>query len=173
MWLSSRTCHEFDVSHTKIPKIMTKCPTLIILFGKPDPPHLSVLFIGEMLMGLFLALGVTAFLDKLGTAMFHRGFAKPFYIKGHRIHHSVLYCVVPISYGLISVLFFMGYLKFIWHDMWMNIGLLTMLVAVCVAIDFIGDRFWPEIRKNVILHHEWVYSVIPVFIVAYMFNVII
>ena len=62
-------------------------------FGTPHPPHMRdpAMFIVEMLIGFVILLGVTVFVDKLGTALFHKGFAKPFYIKGHRIHHSILF----------------------------------------------------------------------------------
>lgn len=140
---------------------------LTIDFGDPHPPHMRdpALFIAEMLIGFVLLLGVTVFIDKLGTALFHKGFAKPFYIKGHRIHHSIIYSIVPISYGAISVLYFLGYLGIHWNLLWINLAYIALITGACIAIDSIGDKFWPEIRKNVILHHEWVYSIIP----AYMF----
>lgn len=137
----------------------------------PLPPHFRdpALFIFEMLVGLAILLGVTVVVDKLGTAMFHRGFAKPFYVKGHRIHHSIIYLIVPMCYGAISVLYFLGYIVPIWSHLWTNLGYVAVMTTVCLVVDFLGDKFWPEIRKNVILHHEWIYSVIPAFVFSSMF----
>jgi hypothetical protein len=145
----------------------------------PHPPSLAVtnpfVFTLEMLAGFFLVLGVTILVDKLGTVMFHRGFAKPFYIKGHRIHHSVIYSIVPIAYGVFSVFYYFGYVRLTW--IWPGIGDklvgLALLVALCITIDAIGDKFWPEIRKNVILHHEWIYSIIPAYLFTYLFVIVI
>ncbi len=48
-----------------------------------------------------------------------------------------------------------------------------ILLAVTMAVDFLGDKFWPEIRKNVILHHEWIYTLVPAYILTYMLVVVI
>jgi hypothetical protein len=146
-------------------------PDLPIKFGSPfPPPSLAisnpVVFMADMLIGFAFLLGITVVIDKLGTAMFQRGFAKPFYIKGHRIHHSVIYMVVTVAYGMFSVFYFFGYIRIIWNVAWDQFAIVTLMVAACMVIDAIGDKFWPEIRKNVILHHEWVYSIIPAYILA-------
>jgi hypothetical protein len=150
---------------------------LPIKFGPPDPPHLAIInpimFTIEMLVGFVLLLGVTVIVDKLGTAMFHRGFAKPFYIKGHRIHHSVIYSIIPIAYGIFSILYFFGYVRLTWSIAGDQLAILALLIAFCIAIDAIGDKFWPEIRKNVILHHEWIYSIIPAYLFAQMIIIVI
>ena len=141
----------------------------------PHPPHLASpgLFLVGVLIGFGLVLGLLIFIDKLGTAMFHRGFAKPFYVRGRRIHHSVIYFVIPIAYGAISVLFFLGYVGFRWTDMWIHIASIGAIVAGCLVVDFVGDKFWPEIKANRIVHHEWIYSIIPAYIFTYVLVVAI
>lgn len=144
-------------------------------FGNPVPPRFQnpTLFFVGFLVGLAVVLFSTVVVDQLGTAMFRRGFAKPFYIKGHRIHHSCLYYIIPSSYTALVILYFLGYVKPIWGSFWYNVGYSIFLIAITVSIDFIGDKFWPKIRKNVILHHEWIYTIVPVFIFTYLVNVII
>ena len=94
--------------------------------------------------------------------MFKRGFAKPFYIKGHRIHHNTLYVIVPMLYGIFLAWFFLGYVQLIWNSFWDKLAITFVLVAVTLTVDFIGDKYWPKIRMDVILHHEWVYAILPV-----------
>jgi hypothetical protein len=146
-----------------------------LTFGTPEPPkiHDPLVFTGTLLFGLILLLGITFAVDKLGTAMYHRGFAKPFYIKGRRIHHSVIYSILPICYGAICLLFFLGYIHFFWQDFFVRIGDAALVCVGCIAVDIIGDRFWPKIRKNVILHHEWIYAAIPAFIFTFVMHIAI
>ncbi len=109
----------------------------------------------------------------LGTAMFRRGFAKPFYLKGRRIHHNCIYLIIPAAYGILAGLFILGHAKLIHGPLWMDIGYVGALTGVCIVIDFVGDKFWPEIRKDVILHHEWIYSVIPIYIFTNVIKIVI
>jgi hypothetical protein len=139
-------------------------------FGTPEPPriHDPFLFTGILLVGLGTIFAATFAVDKLGTAMYRRGFAKPFYIKGRRIHHSVIYGIVPISYSLLCLLYVLGYIHFFWSDFWLRLFYSGIVCGICLAVDFIGDKYWPEIRKNVILHHEWIYAFIPAFIFTFV-----
>ncbi|MHB8567774.1 MAG: hypothetical protein ACYC7D_07200 [Nitrososphaerales archaeon] len=146
-----------------------------IQFGRAVPPHLShpaTFFFGVML-GLAVIVASTYFADRLGTAMFKRGFAKPFYIKGHRIHHSCIYFMIPATYGILVGLFFLGYVQPVWSSLWVRISDAASLAAIALAIDFLGDRFWPRIRMDVILHHEWIYTLIPAYILTYVVNIVI
>ena len=146
-----------------------------LLFGNPRPPIISdpALFF----LGFVLGLGVVTFgtfvIDKLGTAMFKRGFAKPFYVKGRRVHHRCLYYIVPTAYSILAGLFFLGYVQPIWSSFWERLGYVFLLIATTIAVDFLGDKFWPKIRMNVILHHEWIYTIVPLFIFTYVVNVVV
>jgi hypothetical protein len=144
-------------------------------FGTPVPPriHNPQLFLLGIVVGLAVILFSTFVVDKLGTAMFKRGFAKPFYIRGHRIHHSCIYFLVPAGYGLILALYFLGYVKFIWADLWQHVAFTVLLVGATLAVDFIGDRYWPKIRRDVILHHEWIYTLVPAYILAFVVIVVV
>ena len=144
-------------------------------FGVPDPPkiHDPQLVALGILVGLAVIMFSTFVVDKLGTAMFKRGFAKPFYIKGYRIHHSCIYFVVPALYGFFLALYFLGYLHPIWAYFWLKLAGAAALTAVTLAIDFLGDKYWPKIRKDVVLHHEWIYSILPAFILTFVVNIVI
>jgi hypothetical protein len=144
-------------------------------FGSPAPPAIvhPLQFAGFIVLGLTLILGITVAADKLGTAMFRRGFAKPFYIKGRRIHHSCIYVIMPVSYFALITLYILGFVHFFWSDFYLRLFYSGVICAACLGVDFIGDRFWPEIRKNVILHHEWIYAIIPAYIFTYVVYLVI
>ena len=148
-----------------------------IKYQTPQTPHLAisnpVMFTAGILVGFACLLLLTVVIDKLGSAMFRKGFAKPFYIKGRRIHHRVIYMIAPLAYGTFSILYILGFITLTWHAFWGQLGILGAIVAACVSIDAIGDKFWPEIRKNVILHHEWIYSLIPAYLFAFMITIVI
>ena len=146
-----------------------------IRVGNPQPLQTAnpwLVIAGLLIVPAFI-LGITILVDLLGTAMFRRGFAKPFYLRGRRIHHNCIYLIIPACYVMLAGLFLLGYVQLI-HDLfWFRLGYVGLLTGACVAFDFIGDRYWPEIRKNAILHHEWIYSVIPLYIFTNVVNVII
>jgi hypothetical protein len=146
-----------------------------IQFGNAVPPHLShpEFFFTGVFIGLAAILLLTYLVDTLGTAMFHRGFAKPFYIKGKRIHHRVIYLILPTAYGLFVAFYFLGYILVPWHSFWDRLSTVGILSACTLAIDFLGDRFWPRIRKNVILHHEWLYALIPAAVFTYLVTIVV
>jgi hypothetical protein len=71
-----------------------------ISFDPPQPPVFhdpSAFYIG-MIIGLAVEIVATILADKLGTYLFHKGYAKPFYIKGRRIHHVWIYPLIPGFY---------------------------------------------------------------------------
>jgi hypothetical protein len=144
-------------------------------FGVPEPPkvHDPQLFALGVLAGLGLIMFSTLVVDKLGTAMYKRGFAKPFYLKGHRIHHSCIYFIVPSLYGLFIGLYLMGYIQPIWTLLWFKIAYTSVLVAATLAIDFLGDKYWPKIRKDVFWHHEWIYTILPAYILVFVVNIVV
>lgn len=144
-------------------------------FGAPSPPkiHHPELFLFGIVVTLVGLLLATYIVDKLGTAMFKRGFAKPFYIWGHRVHHSCLYVVVPTGYAIFLGFYFLGFIQILWSSLYSNIFYTILILAITMTIDFLGDRFWPKIRKNVILHHEWIYTLVPAYLLATAVIVII
>jgi hypothetical protein len=146
-----------------------------IEFGRVTQPYIShpAIFFAGIMVGLAVVVLITFFADVLGTAMFHRGFAKPFYIKGRRIHHSCIYFILPAAYSILVCLYFLGYIRPDWSTIWMRLVDASVIAIVALAIDFMGDRYWPKIRRDVILHHEWIYTVIPFYIFTYVVNVVI
>jgi len=146
---------------------------MTIDFKPPWPPvfHDPLAFYFGMLAGFLIVLLTTIFADRLGTFLFHRGYAKPFYIKGHRIHHVWINLIIPLSYILFCVFLLLGYVLPIWDGMYLRLASIFAIAGVCMFIDFMGDKLWPTIRKNVILHHEWVYTLILLYIILFVVEV--
>ncbi|MHB2036409.1 MAG: hypothetical protein ACYCPW_06660 [Nitrososphaerales archaeon] len=146
-----------------------------IKFGVPSPIriHHPTLFFAGIIISLSAILFSTVIVDKIGTAMFTRGFAKPFYIKGHRIHHSCIYLIAPTGYAAFLGLYLLGYIQILWGSLYDNLAYIIIILAITMSVDFLGDKFWPKIRRNVILHHEWIYTLVPAYILAYMVVVVI
>ena len=146
-----------------------------VSFGVPTPIkiHHPDLFIMGVLVSLSAILLSTIIVDKLGTAMFKRGFAKPIYIKGRRVHHKCIYLIVPGLYGFFLGLYLLGYVQILWNSLYYNLAYTIAILGLTMSIDFLGDRFWPKIRKNVILHHEWIYTLVPAYVLTYVLIVVV
>ena len=129
------------------------------------------LYFASFAIGLAGILLSTWLADKAGTAMFERGFAKPFYVLGRRIHHSCIYLIVPLSYLVLGAMFFLGYVEVIWGAFWIKLALAGILTTLTMVADFLGDRYWPTIRKNAVLHHEWIYTVVPAYLFTYVVHI--
>jgi hypothetical protein len=125
----------------------------------------------EVGIGFTFILAATWSIDRLGTAMYEKGFAKPFFIKGKRVHHSCIYLIAPASYTALVALFLLGYVHVLWSGLWIRLGYMVLIVTLSICADFLGDTFWPTIRKNAIVHHEWIYTILPVYLLTYVVNV--
>ncbi|MGH2639908.1 MAG: hypothetical protein ACRDF4_11625 [Rhabdochlamydiaceae bacterium] len=146
---------------------------MTIDFKAPWPPvfHDPMTFYLGMAVGFIVVLFATIFADKVGTFLFHRGYAKPFYIKGRRVHHVWIYLIMPLAYVVFSTLLLLGYILPIWSDMYVRLVSIFVVAGVCMFVDFMGDKLWPRIRKNVILHHELVYALIFVYVIQFVVEV--
>ena len=144
-------------------------------YGVPTPVRIlhPELFIMGVMVSLSAILLATVVVDKLGTAMFKRGFAKPFYIKGHRVHHRCIYLFIPALYSVFLALYLLGYVRILWGSLYYNLAITVMILAITLSIDFLGDKFWPRLRKNVVLHHEWLYALVPAYVLTYVLVVVV
>jgi hypothetical protein len=141
--------------------------------GPHQPPRIDDpnLFFAGFTLGLVLLVYSTWLADKAGTAMYERGFAKPFYIWGRRIHHSCIYLIVPASYVILGTLFFLGYVQIVWGLLWIKLAFAGVIAGLAMAADFLGDKYWPRIRKDAVLHHEWIYTLLPAYLFTYVVHI--
>lgn len=120
--------------------------------------------------GFIIVVALTVFVDKAGDYLYHRGIAKPFYIRGYRLHHQkVVLALVPSVYAVLAALVYFHYFRVLWASFWPSIDVTVVLAAVCLTLDFSLDAITKaERRMNILLHHEWVYLVVPAYIFTHL-----
>ena len=102
--------------------------------------------------------------DKVGNVMFRKGLAKPFYVRGRRIHHrDVLYFAFPAVYTVIVSLILLGFVHVIWNTFWTGIETTFFIAVGCFLLDLALDGMSLRVREKALLHHEWVYLLIPAY----------
>jgi hypothetical protein len=144
-----------------------------IQFGDPSVPRYvtSATFHIGLMLGLFATVGTAFLVDKLGNFMFRRGYAKPFYVLGRRMHHVWIYILLPSCYLVFSYFLITGNIHPIWNMLWYRLALLLPVAGCCLAVDFIGDS--RKASSTGLLRHEWIYTLIPAYILAFVVNVFI
>jgi len=78
---------------------------------------------------------------------------------------------VPSCYLIVSYFMVSGAVQLIDTQVWYRLGLILPVVAICLAVDFIGDA--RKAASTGLLRHEWVYALIPAYIFAFVVNVFI
>jgi hypothetical protein len=117
-----------------------------------------------LLAGFAVVLTSTLVLDKAGDFFYHKGIAKPFYLFGHRLHHrSVLLSIVPATYLAVASLLYLHYARVLWYSFWSSLEITLFLAAACLTIDMTLDAFSSAETRRALLHHEWVYVLVPAY----------
>ncbi len=142
-------------------------------FGDPSIPRYvsGTAFHIELTIGAVVALAATVAIDKVANFMFRRGYAKPFYVLGKRVHHVWIYGLVPACYLALSYLMLVGDVQLIRSLIWFRLSVLVALIGLCMSVDFVGDT-WRK-RSGGLIRHEWVYALIPAYIFTFLFVVFI
>lgn len=115
-------------------------------------------------MGFLATLAAASVLDLFGDAMYRRGFAKPFYLWGHRVHHGpFLFSILPAGYILLATMMLEGALRVRWSLFWTGVASTALVGIGCLVFDLALDYLGGE-GKSRIFRHEMVYLAIPVFV---------
>jgi hypothetical protein len=118
----------------------------------------------RLLAGFIVVLSSTVLLDKVGDYFYHKGIAKPFYLFGHRLHHRhVLLSAVPASYLFVASLLYVHYARVLWYSFWPSLEITLFLAGACLTIDMTLDAFSSPATRRALLHHEWVYVLVPAY----------
>lgn len=118
----------------------------------------------RLLAGFIVIVSATLLLDKLGDYLYHKGIAKPFYLLGHRLHHrNFLLAIVPASYAVIAAMIYLHYARVLWSAFWPSAEITLLLAGACLTIDLTLDAFSTKEKRRALLHHEWVYLVVPAY----------
>ena len=129
----------------------------------------EVLALG-LFTGFAVVFSLTAFVNKAGDYLYHKGIAKPFYVRGYRLHHkNFLLVLIPGAYVVLATLIYLHFFEVLWGNLWPGIEVTVLLAAFCLTIDFSLDALIKaEKRMTLLLHHEWVYLVLPAYIFTHL-----
>ena len=122
-------------------------------------------------IGLIAVVATALTIDKLGSFMFRRGYANPFFVLGRRVHHVWVSVLLPFCYIVFIYFMITGYIHPIWDLFWYRLALVLPVVGFCLAVDFICDS--RKIGSTGVLRHEWVYVLIPAYIFTFVVNVLV
>lgn len=143
-----------------------------IRFGDASTPAYvtTAIFHVGVVVGFLVVIAACIVIDRIANMMYWKGYARPFFFRGHRIHHSWIYLIIPFCYVIIAVLVLTGHVQLIGNMVWYRVGLLVPIVAVCITIDFLGDGLRTGLKKAIV-GHEWIYVLIPLYVLLYVVNV--
>ena len=123
----------------------------------------------RLVAGFALILFSSALLNKAGDFFYHKGVARPFYVLGHRLHHkSVLQALVPVSYVAVASMVYFHYLRVLWYSFWPSLEITVLVAGACVASDMILDYVTNSEKRTALLHHEWLYLIVPVYALTHL-----
>jgi len=87
------------------------------------------------------------------------------------MHHVWIYALVPLIYLAVSYLIISGSMQLIKSEMWYRLALILPVVCICLTVDFLGDA--RKASSTGLLRHEWIYALIPVYVLTFVVNVFI
>lgn len=117
----------------------------------------------NLTLGFVAVAFSTVGLDKLGDYLYHRGIAKPFYIRGYRLHHKkFVLAMIPSGYVVAATLVYLHFVRVLWSTFWPSAEITVALTVVCLMFDMSWDAFSSQKRFS-FFHHEWVYFVVPAY----------
>jgi hypothetical protein len=127
----------------------------------------------RLLLGFIAILSATAFLDKAGDLLYHKGIVKPFYLLGHRLHHrGFLLAIVPASYAVVGTLIYLHYARVMWYAFWPSVEITFILAGVCLTFDIVLDALSTREKRMALLHHEWVYILVPAYVFTHIVAIV-
>jgi hypothetical protein len=123
--------------------------------------------------GFIIVVSATAILNKVGDLLYHKGIAKPFYLMGYRLHHrNFLLALVPATYLAVASLLYLHYMRIMWYSFWSSVEITLVLAAACLTIDLTLDAISSVDAKRALLHHEWVYVVVPAYVFTHLVAIV-
>jgi hypothetical protein len=123
----------------------------------------------RLLAGFIIVVSSTIVLNKVGDFLYHKGIAKPFYLFGHRLHHrNFLLALVPATYLAVAMLIYMHYARVLWYSFWPSVEITLLLAGICLTVDFTLDAISSVEKNRALLHHEWVYVVVPAYVFTHL-----
>lgn len=114
--------------------------------------------------GFLAALVAASALNVFGDAMYERGYAKPFYLGGRRVHHrAFLFAVLPGAYLLLTSMVIEGMVRVVWSMFWTGVASTLIIGLGCLVFD-IGFDYVRAEGEGWFLKQEMIYLAIPLFV---------
>ena len=127
----------------------------------------------RLVVGFVIVVTSTVVLNKVGDLLYHKGIAKPFYLLGYRLHHrNFLLTLVPATYIAVATLIYLHYVRVLWYSFWPSVEITLFLAGICLTIDFALDAVSSVDKKRALLHHEWVYVVVPAYVFTHLIAIV-
>lgn len=121
-----------------------------------------------LVTGFLVVASATLVLDKVGDYLYQRGVVKPFYVLGRRLHHRTVVKLVPASYAVVATMVYFHYVRVLWSSFWPGVEITLCLAGACLLVDFTLDSLSSKEKRRALLHHEWVYFVVPAYAFTHM-----
>jgi len=127
----------------------------------------------RLVLGFIVVVSSTAILNKAGDLLYHKGIAKPFYLLGHRLHHrNFLLAIVPATYVVVATLIYVHFMRILWYSFWPSVEITFFLVGICLTIDLTLDALSTVEKRRALLHHEWVYVLVPAYAFTHLLAIV-
>jgi hypothetical protein len=123
----------------------------------------------RLVAGFVVVLSLVTIVNKTGDVFYRWGIAKPFYVLGYRLHHrNFLLALIPASYVMVAALIYLHYMRILWYSFWPSVEITLFLAGVCLAVDFTLDALSGKEKRTALLHHEWIYFVVPAYVFTHL-----
>jgi len=127
----------------------------------------------RLVVGFMIVVASTVVLNEVGDLLYYKGIAKPFYLMGHRLHHrNFLLALVPATYVAVATLLYLHYARVLWYSFWPSVEITLFLAGICLTIDFTLDAISTVDKNRALLHHEWVYVVVPAYVFTHLIAIV-
>lgn len=122
-----------------------------------------------LVTGFIVVLASTLVLDKAGDYLYHRGIAKPFYLRGYRLHHrNFLLALIPSGYVVLATLIYLHFIRILWSSFWPSAEVTLALAGLCLTFDLSWDALSSSEKRKSLFHHEWVYFLVPAYVFTHL-----
>jgi len=123
----------------------------------------------NLVLGFFVVLGSTFALDKAGDYLYHKGIAKPFYLRGYRLHHrNFILSLIPSGYVVLASLIYVHFIRILWSSFWPSAEVTLALELLCLTFDLSWDALSSSEKRRSLFHHEWVYFLVPAYVFTHL-----
>jgi hypothetical protein len=76
--------------------------------------------------------------------------------------------IVPASYLVVAGLLYVHYMRVLWSSFWPSVEITLFLAGVCLMLDFTLDALSTMEKRRALLHHEWVYVLVPAYVFTHL-----